>query len=211
MTASLMTSLDLLNELPRVRRPAAVGADGWNLQPCLRLRPQVSCVARGATLLSEAQLVEPKTERSRRTLAVPPMISKSLRAHGERQDRERANAGQQCNESGLVFTTPIVTPLDGTAVTKSFHQVRGGAGLPSASFTTCATRPPLCSSSRGFAAGRDGSAGPLADRVDHEHLQSRDPSICAEMRRGACRTCCRNASSSGRFRGLRQLTPVRSP
>jgi integrase len=80
------------------------------------------------------QLVEPKTERSRRTLVMPPMIAAALRDHRERQDRERAAAGQRWTEGGLVFTTPIGTPLDGTALTKSFHKLLETAGLPQRRF-----------------------------------------------------------------------------
>lgn len=89
------------------------------------------------------QLVEPKTERSRRTLAMPPMIAKALKDHRGRQERERNAAGDHWREVGLVFTTPIGTPLDGTAVTKSFHQVLQKAGLPQRRFHdlrhSCAT------------------------------------------------------------------------
>ena len=89
------------------------------------------------------QLVEPKTERSRRTLAMPPMIADDLRRHHERQQRERAVAGRHWVEAGLVFTTPIGTPLDGTAVTKGFHALLDRAGLPQRRFHdlrhSCAT------------------------------------------------------------------------
>ena len=89
------------------------------------------------------QLVEPKTERSRRTLAMPPMIADDLRRHHERQECERAIAGRHWVEAGLVFTTPIGTPLDGTAVTKGFHELLDRAGLPQRRFHdlrhSCAT------------------------------------------------------------------------
>lgn len=89
------------------------------------------------------QLVEPKTERSRRTLAMPHMISNALKEHRSRQDRERSAANERWVESGLVFTTPIGTPLDGTAVTKGFHQILDKAGLPQRRFHdlrhSCAT------------------------------------------------------------------------
>jgi len=80
------------------------------------------------------RLVEPKTEHSRRTLAMPPMICDALRRHRERQDEERRAAGRRWKDTGLVFTTPIGTPLDGTAVTKAFHQLLGSVGLPQRRF-----------------------------------------------------------------------------
>ena len=89
------------------------------------------------------QLVEPKTDRSRRTLAMPPMISRALRDHFDRQQLERGRAGEQWRNGGLVFTTPIGTALDGTAVTKEFHRVLDRAGLPQRRFHdlrhSCAT------------------------------------------------------------------------
>lgn len=89
------------------------------------------------------KLVEPKTERSRRTLALPPMIARHLQQHFVQQQREKVSAGPRWREHGLVFTTPIGTPLDGTAVTKQFHQVLERAGLPQRRFHdlrhSCAT------------------------------------------------------------------------
>ncbi len=89
------------------------------------------------------QFVEPKTERSRRTLAMPPMITQALRDHALRQNKERFHAGERWVEHGLVFTTPIGTPLDGTAVTKAFHRALETAGLPQRRFHdlrhSCAT------------------------------------------------------------------------
>jgi len=89
------------------------------------------------------QLVEPKTERSRRTVAMPAMIALALNDHHERQEKERAAAGTRWKSHGLIFTTPIGTPLDGTAVTKAFHQLLDHAGLPQRRFHdlrhSCAT------------------------------------------------------------------------
>ena len=89
------------------------------------------------------KLVEPKTERSRRTLAMPPMIARQLQQHFTSQQRERDSAGSHWHEHGLVFTTPIGTPLDGTAVTKQFHHVLERAGLQQRRFHdlrhSCAT------------------------------------------------------------------------
>lgn len=89
------------------------------------------------------KLVEPKTERSRRTLAMPAMIARHLQEHFTRQQLERDTASSRWREHGLVFTTPIGTPLDGTAVTKQFHHVLERAGLQQRRFHdlrhSCAT------------------------------------------------------------------------
>ena len=69
------------------------------------------------------------------------MIAAALREHFARQQRERASSGW--TDHGLVFTTPIGTPLDGTAVTKSFQRILASAGLPQRRFHdlrhSCAT------------------------------------------------------------------------
>jgi integrase len=75
------------------------------------------------------QLVPPKTAPSRRTLAIPPTIIANLREHRARQLEERLLAGSRWTQSGLVFTTPIGTGLDGPNVTKSFQRLLMRAGL----------------------------------------------------------------------------------
>ncbi len=89
------------------------------------------------------QLVEPKTKRSRRTLAMPAVINRALMEHRVRQDHERAKAGERWVNTELVFTTPIGTGLEGTAVTKDFHRKLSRARLPQRRFHdlrhSCAT------------------------------------------------------------------------
>ncbi len=48
-----------------------------------------------------------KANRSRRTLKLPEIAVDALR--GQRQDRERAEAGELWREHGLVFTTSVGT------------------------------------------------------------------------------------------------------
>ena len=85
-------------------------------------------------LNGKVQLVEPKTAMSRRTLALPDSIVASLEAHRERQARERHLAGSRWVETGLVFTTPIGTALDGPNVTKRFQRLLARIGLPKRRF-----------------------------------------------------------------------------
>jgi integrase len=91
----------------------------------------------------QLQLVEPKTARSRRTIAMPATIVEALRAHRGRQDIDRRQAGSKWDEHGLVFAGPNGKPLDGTAVTKQFHRHLDHAGLPQRRFHdlrhSCAT------------------------------------------------------------------------
>lgn len=73
----------------------------------------------------------PKTDRSRRTIALPPTATAALRAHRTRQMRERLLAGMHWRETGLVFTSRIGTPLEPRNVFRDFKRVLAKAGLPS--------------------------------------------------------------------------------
>jgi len=88
---------------------------------------------------------EPKSAASRRTGALPPLVIAAFRQHEERQAGERAAAGASWQEEGLVFTTPIGTPLDHSNVRRDFHGVLNAPACPSSAYTTCGTRVPPCS------------------------------------------------------------------
>lgn len=74
--------------------------------------------------------VEPKSETSRRVVAIPSAIVAALRRHRDTQESERQAAGDRWVESGLVFTSRLGTPLDGRNVTKQFQAILEKAGLP---------------------------------------------------------------------------------
>jgi len=74
--------------------------------------------------------VEPKTDRSRRTIALPASIVAALRAHKVRQLEERLLAGGRWHDWGLVFPSTIGTPLDGANVTKRLQAHLERVGLP---------------------------------------------------------------------------------
>jgi len=76
------------------------------------------------------QPVEPKTARSRRTIAIPSIVAACLRQHRVRQLHERLVARSRWKDSGYVFMTRIGTPLDGGNVTHRFQEQLRGAGLP---------------------------------------------------------------------------------
>lgn len=77
-----------------------------------------------------AELVEPKTTRSRRTLALPTSTANALREHRKAQLAERLWAGSRWQEGGYVFTTSIGTPMIGSDVTRRFQGLLRAAGLP---------------------------------------------------------------------------------
>lgn len=79
---------------------------------------------------TQIQFVEPKSVRSRRTIALPAMVVKALRRHRVRQLQARLLAGERWQETGLVFTTSIGTPMDGRNVTREFRALLAVLKLP---------------------------------------------------------------------------------
>jgi integrase len=72
---------------------------------------------------------ETKTERSRRTLALPAAAVQALRARTGSQADERAAAGEAWQDTGLVFTTHHGAALDAGNVRKMFKRVCTEAGI----------------------------------------------------------------------------------
>ena len=77
-------------------------------------------------------LVEPKSVTSHRVVALPALVLDGLRAHRNRQLRQRMLKGirWQDDPRDLVFVSTIGTPLDGITVTRRFQEVLKKAGLP---------------------------------------------------------------------------------
>jgi integrase len=72
---------------------------------------------------------ETKTERSRRTLALPRVAVDALRALQKSQAGERLLAGERWQDNGLVFTTHLGAALDAANVRKMFKRVCTAAGV----------------------------------------------------------------------------------
>jgi integrase len=89
------------------------------------------------------RLVELKSQRSHRTVAMPPYIAEKLREHGARQREERVHLGPGWHNSDFVFTSETGRPLDGINVTRAFQRLLRNAGLPKRRFHdlrhSCAT------------------------------------------------------------------------
>ncbi len=75
-------------------------------------------------------LAEPKTERSRRTIALDEDTVESLRQHRLRQLEDRLAAGSQWQELDHVFATSVGTPIDHRNLVRSFHAALERAGQP---------------------------------------------------------------------------------
>ena len=63
---------------------------------------------------------EPKTERSRRSVAISHTVASELQAHRRRQVEERMFYGEAYHESDLVFTATQGGPLDPRNLTRHF-------------------------------------------------------------------------------------------
>lgn len=75
-------------------------------------------------------LVETKTEDGARPLLLPAVAIAALRRHQALQDKERRAAGDQWQETGLVFTTSVGTPVDARNVIRRHHAILKAAGVP---------------------------------------------------------------------------------
>ena len=76
---------------------------------------------------------EPKSRRSRRTLALPPVAVAALRAHRVLQEQDQRLAGDRWREHGLVFPTGIGTPLEPRNPLRHFQATCQRLGLLRAS------------------------------------------------------------------------------
>jgi len=72
---------------------------------------------------------ETKTERSRRTLGLPSVAVQALRAWSDSQAGERLAAGNDWQDTGLVFTTHHGAALDAGNARKMFKRVCTEAGI----------------------------------------------------------------------------------
>jgi integrase len=72
---------------------------------------------------------ETKTERSRCTLALPRMAVDALRAWADSQAEEQLAAGDDWQDTGLVFTSHQGAALDAGNVRKMFKRICAGAGI----------------------------------------------------------------------------------
>jgi len=87
-----------------------------------------------ARVNGKLELLEPKTDRSRRMVMLPTVVSDALRAHRTQQRKERLVAGSRWVDSGHVFATSIGTPIEAAAVSRAFQVALVRAGLPHTRF-----------------------------------------------------------------------------
>jgi integrase len=79
------------------------------------------------------QLGDTKTERSRRSMDLPAVAVKALKAQRKQQMAEQARAGSQgfawCDDEGLIFTAVNGIPASDSSVRKDFARCLRAAGL----------------------------------------------------------------------------------
>ncbi|HZT77374.1 MAG TPA: site-specific integrase [Vicinamibacterales bacterium] len=90
----------------------------------LRVRRAVQRTKKGLAF------VEPKSERSYRTVSLPEFAVTALKRQQTAQRAARLKAGTHWFESGLVFTTSIGTALDERNVRREFNAILEAAQLP---------------------------------------------------------------------------------
>lgn len=73
---------------------------------------------------------QPKSRRSRRSIALPGVCVDALAKHRRLQLEERLAAGKDWSDLNLVFTTGTGEPLDRTQVSRQFAALLARAGLP---------------------------------------------------------------------------------
>jgi integrase len=71
----------------------------------------------------------PKTDRSRRTVPIPPPLVTMLRAHQADQAAERLAARNQWQDHGLVFASELGTPVDPRNVLRTIEIAAQKAGM----------------------------------------------------------------------------------
>ena len=77
------------------------------------------------------ELKEPKTQRGRRTVSIPPATATLLQQHRRAQLEERLQAGPEYVDQGFVFAATNGSPLDWRIlVQRHFNKVIKAAGIP---------------------------------------------------------------------------------
>jgi integrase len=81
---------------------------------------------------SSLQFVEPKTDRSRRTISLPDSIIAALKTQRARQAQARLLAGADWKDKSgdLIFTTKIGTPIEPRNLYRDFRGILADAKLP---------------------------------------------------------------------------------
>lgn len=80
------------------------------------------------------RFAELKTEKSRRTIALPDPVVEALREHKRRQREERMRRADVWQDHDLVFPSEVGTPLEPRNLIRQWHRVRKRIGRPDLRF-----------------------------------------------------------------------------
>lgn len=81
-----------------------------------------------------AELVPTKTKSGRRRIKLGKVTLAKLKEHRQRQETQKALAGNDWKENGMLFTTSIGTFMNQSKVSKEFKRLLQSAGLPDMRF-----------------------------------------------------------------------------
>ena len=146
-----------------------------------------------------------KTEKSRRTLALPQNAVTALREHRRWQAEARLAAGPLWQDTGLVFTTSVGTPLDASHVRRDFRALCKKAGIEGV-WAPRELRHTFVSVMSVVGRGRRGDRPPGRARQlpdDRDHLPARAPPCHHHRRRRDGQDLHRSAA-----RGIASHNPV---
>ena len=122
----IVTRRDLLKRLSAAPKRSAERRE---------LRQQLQALrARWREVRTTLHTTEPKSVRSRRTIRMPAVVGTALKLHRTRQLQGRLIAGGAWEDCGLVFTSPIGTPIEPRNVTREFRAILTAANLPRVRF-----------------------------------------------------------------------------
>lgn len=98
----------------------------------------------GGTTKTSLVFQEPKTEKSKASVPIPPSVVKELKAHQIRQEQEKKWFSQgNYQDNDLVLCQANGKPLDPRAFTKKYERLLVAARVPKVSFhalrNTCGT------------------------------------------------------------------------
>jgi len=133
-------------------------------------------VRRGVHRVAGGGLVyeEPKSERSRRTLALPAPLVTALRVQRCDQHAEREIASDLWADHQLVFAQTNGRPIDKKVDYHNWTQLLASAGVRHIRLHDGRhTQRPSCLVRRVASAGRHGASRPLPDAHDNRHLLPR--------------------------------------
>jgi integrase len=119
-------------------------------------------------------LTETKTDRSRRTIALPVKLVAALKAHRVRQLEERLAAGSRWQDSGFVFASGVGTGLEPRNLHRTFKAILERARIPDIRFHDLRHSAASLMLAQSVPARGHGSPRTLLHKSDSQYVQPCD-------------------------------------